>query len=126
MAVRGWREGGAAAITPQGQRVVFELFGDRASRSSGLRTQRIEFLFGQRTIAPRELDRDIVKPARREAAVKMPQAWNDNPDHRHLDIGTRLIEDQKIQPRAPGNMNTRAHLLARLEPAELCARVRPH
>src|SRR5258708_38239796 len=99
-------------------RVAFRLFGDQASRSSGLRMQRIEFLFGQRTMAPPELDRDIVKPARREAAGKMPQGWNDNPDHRHLGIGTRLIGDQETQPRAPGTMNARANLPARPAPPE--------
>src|SRR5258708_38049324 len=96
-------------------RVAFRLFGDQASRSSGLRMQRIEFLFGQRTMAPPELDRDIVKPARREAAVKIPQAWNDNPDHRHLDTGTRLIDAQQIPPHAPGHMNSPTHLLAHLD-----------
>src|SRR5258708_8491835 len=94
-------------------RVAFRLFGDQASRSSGLRMQRIEFLFGQRTIAPPELDRDIVKPARREAAVKKPPDWHDNADHRHLVIGTSLVAEHEIQPRAPRNMHARAHLLDR-------------
>src|SRR6266566_6139636 len=105
-------------------RVAFRLFGDQASRSSGLRMQRIEFLFGQRAIAPPELDRDIVKPAGREAAIEMPQSRNDHPDDRDLDIGARLIEDEEIEALPLGEVHAGGHVLARVETAEFRADVR--
>src|SRR5208282_5978551 len=75
---------------------------------------RIELVFRQRLVAPAELDRNIVKPARREAAIEMPQSRNDHSDHRDLDIGARLIEDKEIEARSLGEPHATHHLLARV------------
>ena len=49
----------------------------------------------------------------------MPQSRNDHADHRNLDVGTRLIEDKKIEALSLGDVDAGHHLLARVEPAEL-------
>ena len=59
--------------------------------------KRIELVFRQRPVSQSELYRNIVKPARREAAIEMPQSRNDHPDDRDLDVGTRLIEDEEVE-----------------------------
>ena len=58
---------------------------------------RIELVFQHRPVAQSELYRNIVKPARCEAAIEMPQSRNDHSDDRDLDVGTRLIEDEEIE-----------------------------
>ena len=59
--------------------------------------KRVELVFRQRPVPQSELDRDIIKPARREAAIEMPQSRNDHPDDRDLDVGARLVENEEIE-----------------------------
>src|SRR5271170_5232771 len=55
----------------------------------------------------------------------MPQSRNDHPDHRHLDIRPRLIEHEKIETGAPGDIDAGKYLLAGIvETAELQAGAR--
>ena len=82
---------------------------------------RIELVFLQRPVTPSELYRHIVKPAGREAAIEMPQPRNDHSDDRRLDVGTRLIEDKKIEAGSLGKGDAGRHLLARVEMAKLRA-----
>ena len=56
----------------------------------------IELVFRQRSISQSKLYRDVVKPAGREAAIEMPQSWNDHSDDRDVDIEPRLIEDEEV------------------------------
>src|SRR5262249_58925941 len=84
----------------------------------------IELVFRQRSVSPPELDRHIVKPARCEAAIEMPQSRNDHSGDRDPDVGARLIEDEEIEARALGEIHAGPHLLARVENAELRAEVR--
>src|SRR5215813_10570526 len=72
---------------------------------SGLGVKRVELVFRKRAVSPSELDRDLVKPAGREAAVEMPQTRNGKADDRDLDIGARLIEDEEIETRALGDVD---------------------
>ena len=76
--------------------------------------KRIELAFRQRPVPQSELDRNIVKPAGREAAIEMPQARNDHPDDRNLDVGPRLIEHEEIEARALGEIDAGA------SPARAC------
>ena len=72
-----------------------------------------------------ELDGNIIKPARREAAIEMTQAGNDDPDYGDLDIGARLIEHQKIEAGTSGDFNAGFRLVAGVfERAELRAQFR--
>ena len=80
--------------------------------------KRIELAFRQRPVAKSELDRNIVKPAGREAAIEMPHPGNDHPDHRDLDVGARLIEHQEVEALSLGDAHAGGHLLARVETAE--------
>src|SRR5271165_553948 len=48
----------------------------QAGRPSGVGVDGIELVFLQRLVKPSELDRNVVKPARREAAIEMPQSGN--------------------------------------------------
>jgi hypothetical protein len=59
--------------------------------------ERIELVFRQRPISQSELYRDVVKPARREAAIEVPQSRNNDPDNWNLDVGACLIEDEEIE-----------------------------
>src|SRR5258708_10114250 len=87
--------------------------------------KRSELVFQQRPISPSEFDRNIVKSARCEAAIEMPQSRNDHSDDRNLDVGPRLIEDEEVEARALGDVDTGDHLLARVvERAELRAGAR--
>src|SRR5262249_39528310 len=86
--------------------------------------KRIELAFRQRSVSPSELDRDIVKPPRCEAAIEMPQSRDDHSGDRDLDVEARLIEDEEIEARALGQVHAGGHLLARVEIAELRAKVR--
>src|SRR5882757_4234789 len=101
------------------------LLRERASRHlpSGLGVKRIELVFRQWPVSPSQLDRHIVKPARREAAIEMPQSRNDHPDDRDLDIGAGLIEHEEIEALTLGEVHAGGHLLARVEMAELRAEV---
>src|SRR3981189_1467447 len=54
----------------------------------------------------------------------MPQSRNDHPDHRDLDVGAGLIEDEEIEPSALGEANAGGHLIAPCEMAELRTEVR--
>jgi len=57
----------------------------------------IELVFRQRPVSQSELYRNIVKPARPEAAIEMPHSRNDHSDDRDVDVGARLIEDEEIE-----------------------------
>ena len=91
----------------------------QAGRASGLGVKRIELVFRQRPVAQSELDRNIVKPARREAAIEMPQPRNDHADDRRFDVGTRLIETRKSRPVRLTRSHAGLHLRARVELAEI-------
>src|SRR6516162_452082 len=97
----------------------------QANCPSGLGVKRIELAFRQRSVLPSELDRHIVKPARCEAAIEMPQSRNDHSGDRDPDVGARLIEHKEVEARALGEVHARSHLLACVETAELRANVRP-
>src|SRR5258707_11246594 len=87
--------------------------------------KRSEFVFQKRPISQSEFHRNIVKSARSEAAIEMPQSRNDHSDDRDLDVGPRLIEDEEIEARARGDVDAGVDLLARVvERAELRAGVR--
>src|ERR1019366_6051883 len=81
---------------------------------SGVRKERRKFAFRQRPIQQSELYRNIVKPARSEAAIEMPQSGNDHPDDRDPDVGPRLIEDEEIEARALGDIDAGVDLPARV------------
>ena len=85
---------------------------------------RIELAFRQRPVAQSELDRNIVKPARREAAIEMPQSRNDHA--RRPGRRCRGASDRARGSRGPRAREVHAggHLLARVEMAELRAEVR--
>src|SRR4051794_9610277 len=84
----------------------------------------IELVLGQRLLAPPELDRDVVQPARREAAIEMPQSRNDHAHDRHFYVGSRLVEHEKIVARAGDDVYARARLLARVEGGKLRLEIR--
>src|SRR6516162_2306197 len=96
----------------------------QANCPSGLGVKRIELAFRQRSVLPSELDRHVVKSARCEAAIEIPQSRNDHSGDRDPDVGARLIEDEEVEARALGEVHARGHLLARVETAELRAKVR--
>src|SRR5262249_15841306 len=85
--------------------------------------KRIELVFRQRLVSPSELDRDIEKPARREATVEMPQPRSDHAGDRDFDVGAGLIEDEESEARRLGEVHASRHLLARIEIAEVRAEV---
>src|SRR5215813_2641525 len=85
---------------------------------------RIEFILRQRAISQPQLYWNVVKPARREAAIEMPQSRNDHPDHRDLDVRACLIEHEEIVALLLGDMHAGVHLLAHVETAELRTRAR--
>src|SRR5271169_486902 len=84
-----------------------------------VRVYRIEVGFRNRPLQQSELDRDVVEPAWREAAIEMPHPRNDHADDGHFDVETRLIEDEEIETGALGNVDAGHHLLAGIETAEL-------
>jgi len=85
-----------------------------------MRKERREFAFRQRPIQQSELYRNIVKPARGETAIEMPQSRRDHPDDGDLDVGPRLIEDEENQTPTAGDVDAGVDLLARVvERAEL-------
>src|ERR1700730_3051093 len=85
---------------------------------------RIELVFPKWPVTQSELYRHIVKPAKRETAIEMPQSWNDHSDNRDLDVGTRLIEYEQIEARLLGEAHAGRHLRAGGEIPKLRAEVR--
>src|SRR6266508_3488211 len=81
----------------------------------------IEFVFRQRPVSQSELYRNIVKPARREAAIEMPHPRNNHSDDRDVDVGARLIQDKKVEALAFRETHAGGHLLARVVTAEFGA-----
>src|SRR5262245_60244072 len=81
----------------------------------------IELAFRHRPVSPSQLYRNIIKPARPEAAIEMPHSRNDHPGDRDADVGARLIEDEEIEACSLGGTHAFGHLLARVETAELRA-----
>ena len=81
----------------------------------------IELGLRQWPLSKSELYRNIVKPARREAAIEMPHSRNDHSDDRDVDVGARLIEDEEIEPLSHGETHARGHLLVSVETVELRA-----
>ena len=81
--------------------------------------KRIEIALRHRPVEPSELDRNIVEPAGREAAIEVPQARNDHPHHRNLDVGTGLVEDEEVEALALAEVHAGHHLFALIEAAEL-------
>ena len=79
----------------------------------------IELVFRQRPVSQSKLYRNIVKPARPEAAIEMPHSRNDHSDDRDVDVGARLIEDEEIEALSLGGMDTGGHLFVRFETVEL-------
>src|SRR5262245_34113247 len=79
----------------------------------------IELVLRQRPVSQSELYRNIVKPARREAAIEMPHSRNDHSHHRDANVGARLIEHKEIKALLLGDAHASAHLLAYLETAKL-------
>src|ERR1700747_1951685 len=86
--------------------------------TSGMRMKRIEVAFRDRRIAQSEFYRHVVKPAGPETAIEMPQARNDDADHRRLDVGPGLIEHEEIEAGALGDVDAGQRLLAGIEAAE--------
>ena len=58
----------------------------------------IKLFFQQRSVPQSKLYRNIVKAARCKAAIKMPHPRNDHPDDWYIDVGTCLIENEKVEP----------------------------
>ena len=71
-----------------------------------------EFTLTKWTVAQSELHWNVVEPARREAAIEMSQPRNDHPDDGNFDVSPRLVEDEEIETRAPGNLDTGERLRA--------------
>src|SRR5262249_10666067 len=94
------------------------------SDPSGMGMKWIELSFRQRSVAQSKFYRNVVKPARCEAAIKMPHPRNDHPDNRDINVGACLIENEKIEALLRGQADAGGHLLARTEPADLRAKVR--
>ena len=86
--------------------------------------KRIELVFRQRPVPQSQLYRNIVKPARREAAIEVPHSRNDHSDDRDVDVGPRLIKDEEVEALSLGVTHAGGHLLARVETAELRAEAR--
>ena len=84
-----------------------------------MREDGVEFLFLERLFEPPELDRNIVKPARSETAIEMPQSRHDDSYNRHLDVGARLIEDEEIEALPLSYRHAGRHLLVRFQVTEL-------
>ena len=98
--------------------VALALLLERARLPSGMRVDRIELAFRRRPVAPSELHRNIVKPARREAAIEMAHPRNDHARDRNADVGARLVENEEVEAGAPDRLDAGRHLLARIETAE--------
>ena len=81
---------------------------------SGVRQERREFAFQPRAIQQSKPHGNIVKPARREAAIEMPQAWNEHANDRDLNVGPRLVEHEEIVTCLGRDLDTGIHLIARV------------
>src|SRR6185369_2111341 len=88
--------------------------GARTKDPSGVRQERSELALQPRTIQQSKLQRNIVKPARREAAIEMPQAWDEHANNGDLYVGPRLVEHEEIVPCPGGDLDTGIHLIARV------------
>src|SRR5450631_2087110 len=84
----------------------------KPAQASGVGKERRKFVFRHRITPQSQFYRHIVKPAGREAAIKVPQAGNDHPDHGNLDVGTRLVEHQEIEAGATGDLDAGLDLFA--------------
>src|SRR5215468_5704587 len=69
----------------------------KAGRPLGVRVKRVELMFRQWPVPHPELYRNVIKTARREASVKMPQSRNDHSDDRNVDVGASLIENEEVE-----------------------------
>src|ERR1700704_2448489 len=76
--------------------------------------ERSEFAFQPRAIQQSKLHRNIVKPARGEAAIEMSQARYQHPDDGDLNVGPRLVEHEEIVTRMGGDLDAGIHLVARI------------
>src|SRR5579864_4556197 len=85
----------------------------------------IEFVLRRWPVSQSKLYRNIIKPARSEAAIEMPQSRNDHAHHRDADVRTRLVEHKEIKALRSGDVHTGAHLLAHVETAELRVGTQP-
>src|SRR5437868_14553181 len=81
---------------------------------SGMREERREFAFRQGSIEQPKFYRNVVKPARPETAVEVPQAGDDHPRHRDFDVRSGLIEHEEIITRPAGNLDAGIDLIARV------------
>src|SRR4029077_6055339 len=89
--------------------------GERARKTlSGVRQERSEFALQPRPIQQSKLQRNIVKPARCEAAIEMPQAWNEHSSGGDLNVGPCLVEHEEIVTCLGGDLDTGIHLVARV------------
>src|SRR5215471_8614122 len=84
----------------------------------------IELAFRQRSVAQSKLYRNIVKATRCKAAIEMPHPWHDYPDDGDINVGARLIEDEKVESLLLGQTHAGGHLLARVETAGLRSKTR--
>src|SRR5262249_8680883 len=100
--------------------------GARTISASGLGMKRIEIALRHGPVNPSQLDRHVVKPARPEPAVKMPQTPTAHARDRDLDVEAGLVEHKKVEAFALDEIHTGHHLLALIEDAELGAEIRPH
>src|SRR3954468_3306646 len=97
------------------------------AKPSGVGEKRSEFVFQQGAVQKSQFYRYIVKPARREAAIEMPQSRGDDPDDGHPDIGAGLVEDEKIKAGSRSDIDASVDLLARVcQRPELRERARVH
>src|SRR3954465_4499929 len=83
-----------------------------------MRVDRIEFAFRRWPVAPSELHRNIVEPARREAAIEMTHPRNDHARDRNADVGSRLVEHEEVEAGTSDCLDAGHYLLARIEAAE--------
>src|SRR5437868_4001429 len=81
---------------------------------SGMRKEWREFAFRQWSIEQTELYRNVIKSARPETAVEVPQAGDDHPRDRDLDVRSGLIEHEEIVARPPGDLDAGIDLIARV------------
>jgi hypothetical protein len=88
--------------------------GKPAGSSLGMRKELRQFAFGNRSVAQSQLYGDVVKPARSEATVEVPQAWHDHPGDRGFDVRPGLVKDEKIQPRFSRDLYARINMLTRV------------
>src|ERR1700761_7574973 len=97
--------------------------GTRTAATSAMRQERREFVLLNRLVAETELHRHVVKPARSEATIEMPQARDDHAHHGDLEVRTGLIQHQEVEPRAFGDLHAGHDLIAGVvELAEIEAR----